>query len=166
MITASIQLPMRVAVQNRHRKPAGYHFRIEMRAGGRDDRNTLCGPGLPPIKNLPANPSAVSHALTPLGGGNWRRAIERTQTHVLALRRFIQPGTRWILNFCRALKAAGEPFLSLIKPLQKSLSVFRVLFRPNLSWLAAAHVVNSTSGAEKCPTKEFPKPENKFPRIA
>lgn len=96
MSTTSI-LPMRVAVQNRHRKQAGHRFRIEMRAGDGTSRNTLCGPAFPLIDNLPANPSAVS-APSHAGGGKLRTAFERTQHPIARAVRSFSRGQRLITN--------------------------------------------------------------------
>lgn len=69
-------------------------------------------------------------------------------------------------NFRRAFEAAGKPsFRTLFQSPEKPLSVASIFYRPRLS-LLAVHVVNSSSGVGECPTKEFPKPENEFPRIA
>lgn len=79
---------------------------------------------------------------------NWRTAIERAQTPaVLAVRRIISPGEghrRLITNLCRAFEAAGglSSFGTLIKPLQKSLSVIGVLSRPHVLSFAAVHANN------------------------
>ena len=105
---------MRVAVQNRHRKPAGYHFRVGTRAGGRDDRNTLCGPAFPLIENLPAILPSAAPSLTVVGSGKLAdRPDEADPLVSLVCRRF--------LNLLRRFEAAGclLPFRSLLEHLQQ-----------------------------------------------
>lgn len=103
------QSPTRVAVQNRHRKPAGYLIRVSARAGGSDDRvNPSTRAGIWSIRvNLPATQSAAR--ILP-SGGPLRLAIEATRTLKLLASRIFSRGPLLIHDFCRGIKAPGKPF--------------------------------------------------------
>jgi len=118
--------PMRVAVQNRHRKPAGYRIRIVGRAGDRDTRVSSPRSSIWSINvNLPAYQSA---AVFPTSGSviaaflpRLRRLAARTLERFVPLvcaralaaifsriRRDIRPG---LLNFCRHFGSGKPSFL-------------------------------------------------------
>lgn len=138
--------PMHVAVRNRHRKPAGYHFCIEW-AGDSDDRDTLSGPASSNRQNLPTA-NLAARCPTSLGSAivtglplwrNWRTAIERAPTRALAVRRFLQEyaGTG-VLGFREFLGAVYRPlrspsFRTLLQSFQESSGVNLILCRPSLS---------------------------------
>jgi len=133
-------------------------------------------PGLNRTRTPPVTHSVAGH--TPLGngiaarcsslcGGSMSRGSRNPNLSRLGTS-FISQGLRLITNLVGGLKTlqslSSLPLIHACK--QPSGRVFhRFQFAPVLS-MRAAHVVSSSSGAKKCPTKEFPKPENAFPRIA
>ncbi len=171
-MSTSLITPTHVATL--HRKPVGYHFCVGSRAGGREDRDTLSGPTsqnflrqiLPAFQSI-AGLSPVSVIVTCLPRWrNWRTAIEHTPTRALAVRRLLLQGLAGSLNLpgylCRWSFSTREQ-----SGQESSRRVFQAFQFPpiNLSF-AAAHVLNSSNGVGACPTKEFPKQEKVFPRIA
>ena len=86
-------------------------------------------------------PALFQSAVTTSRSGNWGRTVKRTQLPAASVRpHLLQRRMRWISNFSRRLKVPGNLVSnSLIKPLQKSLSVLRILFRPHVLSSAVLH---------------------------
>lgn len=129
------------------------------------------------LRSLPSRASAVFPSVVGFIG-NWiaavlpfgsalARALSNNPNPFARLGPFLQLH-RWICKICRLCPDAGPSFIcSLVQHCQESTSgVSRFLSLSPVPFVAAAHDVNSSNGAEKCPTKEFPKTEKRFPRIA
>lgn len=147
------------------REPAAIRTCARLRWRAHSDIN----PGSQQARNPASHQSAA--AILPVGIGRLREPVEcGGPSHALRAPAFLQQGTRWILNLFRP-QAAGKLFsfrVALVNGSAKPTNGVsnRFFFSPNyLSWLAA-HVVNSSNGVGACPTKEFPKQERMFPRIA
>lgn len=163
--SASIQLPpRRVAVQIRHREPAGYRFRLGERAGDSNSLNTLTGSAFSICYNLPApcfqstavspeNLGSVVAAVPPFGMRRLAaRTLERSGPNTVSARALAAAfislcgGHRWLIsNFSRSIMAAGKPaFLPLVHDANQSASGFFKSFKVSkvLSFPAAVHDVN------------------------
>lgn len=125
----------------------------QTRAGRGRVLQHITGFNRPNALNPVRTPSAVSHALTPLGGGLLARAL--STTNLARLGPFLQRGQRWILNFCRRL--AGSSFRTLLQSFQESSRVAIVLLSPlhfaDLFGLVAVfHGQEPSERKLKCPT--------------
>lgn len=119
--------PMRVAVQNRHRKQAVYRIRIVMRAGDRTSRITLSsGPAFATDDNLPAFFQSVARREIQ---GNWiaavlpfgsvlARALSNNPNPFARLGPFLQHGRRWISKSFPFVHALKQTFGGLPKRLK------------------------------------------------
>lgn len=126
-------------------QPCREHVTVRICAGRGRAHRYIIGFNRPSTTNLARTPSAIGYpfdsviaGLSSLVGVNWRTAIEATRTlKPLAVRRFLQTRRDRRSGFCDLCRhpafTAGKCFSSvrtLIKPLQKSLGVLRILFSP------------------------------------
>lgn len=119
-----------------------------------------------------SNPVRIqSVALSSRDGRLAARTFERSGPNTVGARALaaIFQQLRWILNFSRRLKVPGNlSCFPLVNGSAKPTNgvALALKFSPIPFVAAAAHVVNSSNGVGACPTKEFPKQERMFPRIA
>jgi hypothetical protein len=155
-VTLSFPTPStHVAVQIRYRKPFGYHFCVEARAGGRDPRS-LNGPmSQNSIRQI--LPAPFSHTVVvPKQSDGRPEALSNNPNRVARLGpSLISQGQRLIQNLRGGFKALRSlSFRSRVQACKQARGIKSILvsplYRKSLSLLAAHDEQQNTEGPEAC----------------